>query len=126
MALTILLTWSGRVGMVKSGLMRERITFQRMAEGAVDDYGNVYSGWSNLTTRYGDLREQKGKERIEGGALQDVSLATLRVRSDSTTQTITAADRVSARGITWAIKNAIQVDAKNTLLEFVLEKGVAA
>lgn len=126
MASTILLTWSARVGMVKSGLMRERITFQRMAEGAVDDYGNVYSGWSNLTIRYGDLREQKGKERIEGGALQDVSFATLRVRSDSTTQTITAADRVSARGITWAIKNAIQVDAKNTLLEFVLEKGVAS
>ncbi len=112
--------------MVKAGLMRERITFQRMAEGAVDAYGNVYSDWSNLATRYGDLREQKGKEQITGGALLDNSMATLRVRSDSTTQTVTAADRVSARGITWAIKNVIQVDAKNTVLEFVLEKGVAS
>jgi len=112
--------------MVKAGLMRERVTFQRMTEGAVDDYGNVYSGWTNLTTRYGDLREQTGKEKIAGGALQDVNAATLRVRSDSTVQTITAADRVSARGITWAIRNVIQVDAKNTLLEFVLEKGVAS
>lgn len=112
--------------MVKAGLMRERVTFQRMAEGAVDAYGNVYSDWSDLVTRYGDLREQKGKEAIQGGALQDVGRATLRVRSDSTTQTVTSADRVSARGITWAIKNVIQVDAKNTMLEFVLEKGVAS
>lgn len=112
--------------MVKAGLMRERVTFQRMAEGAVDDYGNVYSDWSDLVTRYGDLREQKGKEQITGGALLDNSMATLRVRSDSTTQTVTAADRVSARGITWAIKNVIQIDAKNTVLEFVLEKGVAS
>ena len=112
--------------MVKAGLMRERVTFQRMAEGAVDDYGNVYSDWSDLVTRYGDLHEQKGKEQITGGALLDNSMATLRVRSDSTTQTVTAADRVSARGITWAIKNVIQIDAKNTVLEFVLEKGVAS
>lgn len=112
--------------MVKAGLMRERVTFQRMTEGAVDDYGNVYSGWTNLITRYGDLREQKGKEQVTGGALLDNSMATLRVRSDSTVQTITAADRVSARGITWAIRNVIQVDAKNTLIEFVLEKGVAS
>lgn len=112
--------------MVKAGLMRDRVTFQRMAEGSVDAYGNVYSGWSDLATRSGDIREQKGKEKISGGALQDAGIATLRVRSDSTTQTVTAADRVSARGIIWAIKNVSQVDAKNTVLEFVLEKGVAS
>ena len=106
--------------------MRDRVTFQRNVEGSVDAYGNVYSGWSDLATRSGDLREQKGKEKISGGALQDAGMATLRVRSDSTTQTVTAADRVSARGIIWAIKNVSQVDAKNTVLEFVLEKGVAS
>jgi hypothetical protein len=50
----------------------------------------------------------------------------LRVRADSITSAITAADRVIARGITWAIKDAMQVDAKNTLVEFVIEKGVAS
>jgi head-tail adaptor len=112
--------------MVKAGLLRERITFQRLTEGAVDDYGNVYSGWGDLATRSADLREQKGRERITGGALQDAALATMRVRSDSTTSTITSADRVVARGITWAIKDVMQVDAKDTMIEFVLEKGVAA
>jgi head-tail adaptor len=79
-----------------------------------------------LATRSADLREQKGRERITGGALQDAALATMRVRSDSITSAITSADRVVARGITWAIKDVMQVDAKDTMIEFVLEKGVAS
>ena len=106
--------------------MRDRVEFQRSSEGTVDAYGNVYTGWATLVTRSADLREQKGKEKISGGVLEDNNFATMRVRPDSVTETVTAADRVIARGITWAIKNVIQVDAKNTLLEFVLEKGVAA
>lgn len=112
--------------MVKAGLLRDRVTFQRLTEGAVDDYGNVYSGWEALATRSADLREQKGRERITGGALLDRGMATMRVRSDSVTSGITSADRVIARGITWAIKDALQVDAKDTMIEFVLEKGVAS
>jgi SPP1 family predicted phage head-tail adaptor len=112
--------------MAKAGLLRDRVTFERLAEGSVDDYGNVYTGWENLASRSADLRERTGKEAITGGALQDKSMATMRVRSDSTTETVTAADRVIARGYTWAIKNVIQVDAKDTMIEFLLERGVAA
>lgn len=112
--------------MVKAGTYRERAVFQRLSEGAVDDYGNVYTGWSSLATRWADMRERTGKERISGGALADVGGATLRVRSDSTTQAITAADRVVIRGYTWAIKDVIQIDAKDTVLEFLLERGVAS
>ena len=112
--------------MVRAGLLRERVVFQRLSEGTVDAYGNVYTGWTALASRSADLLEQKGKEKISGGVLEDNNLATMRVRSDSTTATITAADRVIARGITWAIKNVIQIDAKDTMFEFVLEKGVAA
>lgn len=111
--------------MVRAGLYRERAEFQRLTEGAVDDYGNVYTGWATLATRWADLRERTGKEAIQGGALSDVGLATMRVRKDSTTETITAADRVVARGFTWAIKDVIQVDAKGTVIEVRLERGVA-
>ena len=112
--------------MVNAGLFRDRVTFQRLSESAVDAYGNVYSGWADLATRSADLREQKGRERINGGALLDQAMATMRVRSDSATRGITSADRVIARGITWAIKDVMQVDAKNTQIEFLLEKGVAS
>jgi len=115
--------------MVKAGQYRERAEFQRLSEGAVDGYGNVYSGWTTLATRWADMREQTGKqtgkEDIQGGVLSDVGRATMRVRSDSTSNGITAADRVLIRGATWAIKDVIQVDRKGTMLEFKLERGVA-
>ena len=112
--------------MAKAGQYRERAVFQRLTEGAVDAYGNVYTGWEALGIRWVDMRERTGKEALRGGALSDIGAATLRVRSDSTTQTITAADRVVIRGYTWAIKDVIQIDAKNTVLEFRLERGVAS
>jgi SPP1 family predicted phage head-tail adaptor len=111
--------------MVKAGQYRERASFERLTEGSVDDYGNVYSGWASLATRWADMRERTGKEDIQGGALSDVGAATMRVRSDSTTKGITSADRVIIRGKTWAIKDVIQVDRKGTVLEFKLERGVA-
>ena len=54
--------------MVRAGLYREKATFQRLTEGAVDAYGNVYSGWSEIGTRAADMRERTGKEKIEAGA----------------------------------------------------------
>jgi len=112
--------------MAKAGLLRDRVTFERLTSHAPDDYGNVSSGWSTLAARSADLRERTGKEAIEGGALADVATATMRCRSDAVTRSVTAADRVVARNITWAIKSVAQVDAKNTMIEFVLEKGVAS
>lgn len=112
--------------MVKAGQYRERAVFQRLSEGSVDDYGNVYTGWSKLITRWADMRETTGKEAISGGAMLNTGMATMRVRSDSETQGITTADRVVIRGVTWAIKGLVQIDRKNTVLEFKLERGVAA
>ena len=110
--------------MARAGLFRDRVTFERMAS-TTDDFGNVSGAWSVLASRSADLRERTCKEEIQGGALADVAVATMRVRKDATTEAVTAADRVVARGITWAIRSIIQVDAKASLLEMVLEKGVA-
>lgn len=111
--------------MVKAGQYSERAEFQRLSSGAIDAYGNVYTGWATLATRWADMRERTGKEMIQGGALADVGQATLRTRKDSTTSAITSADRVVVRGKTWAIKSVVQVDSKATIMEFILEKGVA-
>jgi len=112
--------------MANAGKLRERATFQRHTENAVDAYGNVYSAFADLVTRSVDMRERTGKEAIQGGALTDNGVATMRCRSDSVTGGITSADRVNLRGYIWAIKDVIQVDAKDTLLEFKLERGVAS
>jgi SPP1 family predicted phage head-tail adaptor len=111
--------------MVRAGSYRDRATFQRLVDGAVDDYGNSYTGWTDFAVRSANVKERTGKEAIQGGALSDVAPATLRVRKDSVTETLTAADRVQVRGKTWAIKDVMQVDAKGTVLEFHLMRGVA-
>jgi head-tail adaptor len=112
--------------MAKAGAFSERATFQRLDAGAVDAYGNVYTGWSKYGVRWADMRERMGKEQIEGGALSDVGMATMRCRGDQVTLGVTAADRVVIRGYTWAIKNVTHIDSKNAVIEFLLERGVAA
>lgn len=111
--------------MARSGLFRDRITFQRMASTA-DAYGNLTGAWADHASRSADFRERLGKEAIEGGALQDVGLVTMRLRSDSVTQAITVSDRVFARSQIWAIRSIMQADASGEVLEMLLEKGVAS
>lgn len=111
--------------MARAGLMRDRVTFQRMAE-TTDDFGNTTGSWSDHATRFGHLIERTGKESTEQGALSDVSTATLRIRKDSVTAALTAADRVIARSQTWAIRSIIQIDSKGQTLEMLIEKGVAS
>jgi len=111
--------------MARAGKLRERVAFERLSGSVVDAYGNTSTGWAALTSRQADMMERPGKEAVTGGALDDRGTATLRLRKDSVTETITAADRVIARGTTWAIKNVIQLDSKGAMLEMLLEKGVA-
>ena len=111
--------------MARAGLFRDRVTFQRMAS-TTDVYGNTTGDWSDHATRYAHLIERLGQEDIEQGALQDVAVATMRVRADAITKAITTADRVVSRGIYWAITSIMQVSSKGDLLEMRLEKGIAA
>ncbi len=116
---------SGGLGMVKAGKLRERITIQRRDESAIDAYGNATGAWAALTTRSADIREMPGKEAIESGVLMEVRPATIRIRSDSTTRTITTADRVQARGAVWDIEATTELDAKQRLIELRVTKGTA-
>lgn len=111
--------------MSRAGRLRERVTIERLTAGAVDAYGNTYTGWSAVLTRWADIIERLGKEAVEQGALQDVVTATVRLRRDPDTKLITTADRMVARGATWAIRSVIQPDAKGELIEVLIERGVA-
>ena len=111
--------------MARAGLFRDRATFQRMAA-TTDDYGNVAAkSWSNLFTRSVELIERTGAIDDTFGALQDVSVARLKLRSDSEVKTITTDDRVVVRGTNWAIRSIAQATAKGDVLEIRVEKGVA-
>lgn len=111
--------------MARAGSMRDRVTFQRMAS-TVDAYGNTTGNWSDHLTRSGELVERVGQQRTEQGVLTDVAIARLKIRKDTSTNALTIADRVLARNTTWSIRSISQVDAQGSILEMVLEKGVAA
>ena len=115
---------NGDLGMARAGLMRDRVTFQRMAA-TTDDFGNTTGNFADHLTRSAHIVERTGKESVELGAMSDVSSATLRIRKDALTSALTAADRVVARGTTWAIRSIIQVDNKGQTLELLIQKGVA-
>ena len=112
--------------MARAGLYRDRVTFQRMAA-TTDDFGNVTQDtWSDLITRFAHLVERMGSMQDDTGAFEDVALARMKVRTDSTVLTVTLSDRVIARNTTWAIKSIISPTNKNEITEFLLGKGVAA
>lgn len=110
--------------MARAGLMREPITFQRMAP-TTDVYGNTTGTFTDHLQRLGELNERVGQQRTEQGVLTDVSRASLKVRKDTSTNTVTIADRVVARNTNWSIRSISQFDTKGTVLEMMLEKGVA-
>ena len=110
--------------MAKASKYREKITIEELS-GTLDAYGNTEQSWSTLTTRMADIREARGKERIQSGALRDGGAATIRIRSDSVTRTITTAMRVTARSQVWDIADIIQLDAENTEIELLVERSIA-
>ena len=111
--------------MARAGLLRDRAIFQRMAA-TTDDYGNVSAkSWSNLFSRNVEIIERTGAIDDTFGTLQDVSIARMKVRSDTQVTGVTVEDRIVARGINWAIRSIAQVSAKGDMLEIVVEKGVA-
>lgn len=112
--------------MAQAGKFREKVTFQSLIEGDVDQYGNSRTAWGNGIERFADIIERPGRERIEGGALAGVNTATLRVRSDNITQQIGTDWRIYMRGQFWDIESVIQVDRKGSILEIMAQKGTAA
>ena len=107
-------------------MYRDRVSFQRMAA-TTDQFGNVtQDSWSELISRFAHLVERLGSMQDESGAFEDVSLARMKVRTDTNVKAVTLSDRVIARNTIWAIKSIISPNNKNDITEFLLEKGVAA
>lgn len=113
--------------MPRAGQFRERATFARQVGGALDEYGNPSAAaWQTLFSVWADLRETPGRERLAAGRLEAPATATLRIRKSAQADTITAADRVTIRGATWAIVGApVDIEGRGRLVEFLLERGGA-
>lgn len=105
--------------------MRDRVTFQRLMQGS-DVYGNTVDGWEDHLTVWADMLESPGREAVSAGRIEAARSATMRVRRSSETLGVTEADRVFVRGRTWNIRSIGDVGRDRTMLEMVIEAGVAA
>lgn len=128
---------------MQAGKLRDRVTFQRRGAGAVpgessgdtdefgnsipgsDEFGNVDAPFEDLFTVWADMLEHTGKERLAAGRIEATRTATIRVRRTVRTKTITASDRLLARGAAWNILSAIAIGRDNAMIEFLCETGGA-
>jgi SPP1 family predicted phage head-tail adaptor len=106
------------------GNMRKRFTFQRESRTPNNSGGYAHT-WSTVATVWGSFRPERGSERLDRGRLADPVRGTVRVRSSSTTRTITAEDRVTFDSTSYQIRSIINPDQRNRFLEMVVERNVA-
>lgn len=111
--------------MTAAGKLRDRATFQRLVAGA-DIYGNTVNAWADHLTIWADVLESPGREAVAAGRIEAARSATMRVRRSPESLGLTAADRVFVRGRVWNIRSIGDVGRDRTMLELVIEVGVAA
>lgn len=110
---------------MRAARLRYIVSFQRL-DTTADVYGNVSSGgWSEVFETRGDLRETRGRERVEAGALQAPMSAILMVRSDTLTRGVTESDSAVIDGVRWNIRSIANPDQRSRWLEMTVERGVA-
>ena len=107
-----------------SGSLRDRITVQRLVDGA-DDYGNTVDAWADHLTVWADVMERLGGEKMRAGVPQSERMATIRFRRSTAAAGVTEADRIVCRGQVWNIRSIAAVGNKNAMLEAACEAGVA-
>lgn len=77
-----------------AGDLRDRVKFQRRAEGD-DGYGNTEGSWGDLgVERDCSLVPTRGGEAVQAGRLAGTASWDLWVRADSGTKSLTVGDRV--------------------------------
>lgn len=110
-----------------AGSLRERISVERLTVGD-DGYGNTVTAWGEepYLTVWANVRETLGKERVDAGRVEASQTATIRIRASSDSRSITAADRIVSRGVTWNIRSVSEVGNDRKMLDILCEAGVAA
>jgi SPP1 family predicted phage head-tail adaptor len=109
---------------MRAGRLRDRVSFQAK-QSTPDGAGGSTVGWVEQFTRWGQVIEDKGRERVEGGRLASPFSAVLSIRSSTQARQITTAWRCVIKGEAWNIRSIGNPDRRNQRLELVIERGVA-
>lgn len=85
--------------MMSAGKLSERVAFYRAT--ATGGFGDTSDGFADAPycERWCQYVPQTGRERIEAGRDEASTLGVIRLRKDSTTETISAADKAVINGV---------------------------
>jgi SPP1 family predicted phage head-tail adaptor len=109
---------------MRAGRHRDRVSFEAK-QSTPDGAGGSTVDWVEQFTRWGEVIEDKGRERVEGGRLASPFAATLSIRSSTAARQITTAWRCVINDEAWNIRSIGNPDRRNRRLELVIERGVA-
>lgn len=109
---------------MRAGRLRDRVTFQVLSVPSKDSTEGGRKVWSNLCTVWGELRLERGVERVEAGRLESSVAGVLIVRSSGATRAITAVHRAVIRGEAYQIRSNTNPDRRRIMQEMVVEAGV--
>jgi|SRR5581483_4869977 len=107
-----------------SGKMDKRATFRALQD-VPDGMGGRSHIWVDQFTRWAHLIVAAGREAREAGRTETENMATLAVRQDALTRSVTTAWSVAIRGELYNIRSIDATVRRGGMIEMVIQRGVA-
>lgn len=112
---------------MKPPSLTSRVKFQRRAPATNDGAGNTLAPWSDLVTERAEIKTARGGEAVDAARLAGRGVFFVRVRANSVTRTLTAADRLQDldAGRVLAIVSVETAGPRDAWVSLVCESGRA-
>lgn len=111
--------------MVLIGRKRSRVTFQRRSE-TIDSSGGQSTTWTTLHTCWASIAPLRGRDFLAAQQMQSDVTHRIFVNYNTSTSTLTPADRMSQGTRRFDILSILNVDEKDTELEIMAVERIGA
>ncbi len=110
---------------MQAGKMKDRVSFQKLVDGAANEFNTVEKGYVTQFTRPAYVYPVPGKQVIESGRQVGMKVAELSLRYDDDTREVTPAWRALFRDEDWKIESVTRMGNKRRTLKIVATDGKA-
>ena len=87
-----------------AGKLDRRITIERLAEGAVNGFGEPAETWATLTAVAANRADVSDTEKVSAGQRSSALMSRFVIRSSTVTRTVTTLDRLNYDNRIWNIQ----------------------
>lgn len=110
-----------------AGRLNRRAAFYRRAVLGTPVAGNARGGFEQtpFLTVWADFRQTPGRQVVSAGLAEDQIGGTLRIRDSAKAREITAADRCTMQGVSFALVSVGLAETSEGYIEMILRREVA-